>query len=94
MSEASPIDGVTIPDGYRGWELIAPAQEGEPLDELRAVVGNRTAIVSLRFHMLLPEHAGLERFGAFSAWWEAFPPCGGPTHGCARRATAWPLPRA
>jgi hypothetical protein len=34
MSEASPIYGVTIPDGYRGWELIAPAQEGEPLDEL------------------------------------------------------------
>ncbi len=25
---ASPIYGVTIPDGYRKWELIAPALEG------------------------------------------------------------------
>jgi hypothetical protein len=41
---ASPIYGVTIPDGYRQWELVAPALEGKPLNELRAVVGNRTAI--------------------------------------------------
>jgi hypothetical protein len=39
MSEASPIYGVT---------LNAPAQEGGPLDELRAVVGNRTAIDAYR----------------------------------------------
>src|SRR5262245_16956114 len=37
---ASPIYGVTIPQGYRQWELIAPAQEAEPLNELRAVLGN------------------------------------------------------
>ncbi len=42
--EASPIYGVTLPDGYRQWQLIAPAQEGAPLNELRAVLGNRTAI--------------------------------------------------
>lgn len=41
---ASPIFGVTIPDGYRRWELIAPAEEAGPLNELRAVVGNRTSI--------------------------------------------------
>ena len=41
---ASPIYGVTIPDGYRNWELIAPAQEAAPLNELRAVLGNRVAI--------------------------------------------------
>ena len=41
---ASPIYGVTIPQGYRQWELIAPAQEAEPLDELRAVLGNSVAI--------------------------------------------------
>ncbi|WP_128923265.1 cytochrome P460 family protein [Bradyrhizobium guangxiense] len=41
---ASPIFGVTIPPGYRQWELIAPAEEAAPLDELRAVVGNQTAI--------------------------------------------------
>jgi hypothetical protein len=44
----SPIYGVTIPDGYRQWELIAPAQEGKPFDELRVVVGNRTAIDAYR----------------------------------------------
>jgi hypothetical protein len=42
--EASPIFGVTIPPGYKQWELIAPAEEAAPLDELRAVVGNQTAI--------------------------------------------------
>ncbi len=41
---ASPIYGVTIPDGYRQWELIAPALEAAPLNELRAVVGNKTAV--------------------------------------------------
>jgi hypothetical protein len=43
-AETSPIFGVTIPDGYKQWELIAPAEEAAPLDELRAVVGNQTAI--------------------------------------------------
>lgn len=43
-ADASPIFGVTIPSGYRQWELIAPAEEAAPLDELRAVVGNQTAI--------------------------------------------------
>lgn len=45
---ASPIYGVTIPEGYRQWELIAPAQEAEPLDELRAVLGNAVAIKAYR----------------------------------------------
>jgi hypothetical protein len=40
---ASPIYGVTLPNGYRSWELIAPAIEAAPLDELRAVLGNKTA---------------------------------------------------
>lgn len=43
-ADASPIFGVTIPHGYKQWELIAPAEEAAPLDELRAVVGNQTAI--------------------------------------------------
>jgi hypothetical protein len=47
-SQASPIYGVTIPEGYRGWELIAPALEGDPLDELRAVVGNDIALDAYR----------------------------------------------
>ncbi|AZF26893.1 cytochrome P460 family protein [Pseudomonas sp. R2-60-08W] len=43
-SDASPIYGVKIPEGYRQWPLIAPAQEAAPLNELRAVVGNNLAI--------------------------------------------------
>jgi hypothetical protein len=42
--DASPIYGVKIPEGYRQWALVAPAQEAAPLDELRAVVGNAVAI--------------------------------------------------
>ncbi|MET3460005.1 MULTISPECIES: cytochrome P460 family protein [Variovorax] len=42
--DASPIYGVTIPKGYRQWQLIAPAIEAEPLNELRAVLGNAKAI--------------------------------------------------
>ncbi|MCA1440103.1 cytochrome P460 family protein [Ensifer sp. IC4062] len=47
-TKASPIYGVTIPDGYRGWELVAPALEADPLNELRAVVGNSVAIEAYR----------------------------------------------
>lgn len=43
-ADASPIFGITIPPGYQQWELIAPAEEAAPLDELRAVIGNQTAI--------------------------------------------------
>jgi Cytochrome P460 len=43
---ASPIYGVTIPEGYRQWELVAPAQEAAPLNELRTVVGNSVAILA------------------------------------------------
>ncbi len=45
---ASPIYGVKLPEDYRRWELIAPAEEAEPLDELRAVVGNAVAVEAYR----------------------------------------------
>jgi hypothetical protein len=45
---ASPIYGVTIPPGYRQWQLVAVAQEAAPLDELRAVLGNALAIEAYR----------------------------------------------
>jgi hypothetical protein len=32
------------PDGCRRWTLIAPAEEAAPLDELRVVLGNPTAV--------------------------------------------------
>lgn len=41
--QASPIFGVTIPDGYRDWKMIAVAHE-EGLDELRGVLGNDVAV--------------------------------------------------
>ena len=49
---ASPIYGVTIPDGYRKWQFIAPAQETPPLDELRVVLGNPTAIAAVEKNQL------------------------------------------
>ena len=41
--ESSPIFGVTIPNGYRQWELIGVAHE-QGLDELRSIVGNDIAM--------------------------------------------------
>ncbi|HYP70974.1 MAG TPA: cytochrome P460 family protein [Variovorax sp.] len=43
-AEASPLYGVTVPKGYKQWQLIAPAIEAEPLNELRVVLGNAIAI--------------------------------------------------
>ncbi len=47
-SAASPIYGVTIPEGYRKWEMIAPAEEAAPLDELRVVLGNPAAVKAIQ----------------------------------------------
>lgn len=47
-ARVSPIYGVRIPARYRSWEMIAPAQEAPPLDELRVVLGNRIAMRSYR----------------------------------------------
>lgn len=44
----SPIYGVTLPKGYRQWELIAVSQEAPPLNELRAVLGNPIAIAAYK----------------------------------------------
>jgi hypothetical protein len=41
---ASPLFGVTIPDGYRQWALVAVSHETDPLNELRAILGNPVAI--------------------------------------------------
>ncbi|MGC1302655.1 MAG: cytochrome P460 family protein [Caulobacteraceae bacterium] len=42
-ADVSPIYGVAIPKGYRHWELIAPAVEAAPLNEIRAILGNTVA---------------------------------------------------
>lgn len=44
----SPIFGVSIPEGYRSWQLIAPAEEAAPLDELRVVLGNPAAVKAIQ----------------------------------------------
>ncbi len=49
---ASPIYGVTVPEGYRQWQMIGVAEEAEPLNELRAVLGNATAIDAYRTKQL------------------------------------------
>ena len=46
--DASPIYGVRIPAGYRQWQLIAPAEEAAPLNEIRAVLGNAVAVNAYR----------------------------------------------
>ena len=45
--DASPIFGVTIPEGYRQWEIIAPAEEALERAS-RAVLGNAAAIKAYR----------------------------------------------
>jgi hypothetical protein len=47
-NEASPIYGVRIPAGYRGWQVIAPSQEAGKLDELRVILGNPIAMKAFR----------------------------------------------
>jgi len=45
--QASPVFGVTVPPGYRRWELIAPAHEAG-LDEFRAILENPAAMAAYR----------------------------------------------
>jgi hypothetical protein len=47
-ANASPIYGVTIPLGYRQWELVAPSHEAGNLDELRSILGNGIAMKAYR----------------------------------------------
>lgn len=47
-SEASPIYGVRIPPGYRDWGLISVTHEGGDFNQLRAQLGNETAIRAYR----------------------------------------------
>jgi hypothetical protein len=49
QSNASPIYGVTIPAGYREWELIAVNRlMTDKLDQVRAVLGNDVAIKAFK----------------------------------------------
>jgi hypothetical protein len=46
-NEASPIFGVTIPTGYREWQMIAVSHE-VGLDEFRGILGNDIAMKAYR----------------------------------------------
>ena len=46
--EAAPIFGITIPAGYRDWRLISVAHEEGDLNDIRAILGNKTAIKAYR----------------------------------------------
>jgi len=45
---AAPIFGVKIPTGYRDWKLISVAHEEGDLNDIRAILGNDTAIRAYR----------------------------------------------
>ncbi len=42
----SPLFGISIPDGYRQWTFVAAAHETDPLNEIRAVLGNPLAMAA------------------------------------------------
>jgi hypothetical protein len=48
----SPIFGVTIPDGYRQWEAVAPSREAGSVNELRIIFGNAIAMRAYRERQL------------------------------------------
>jgi hypothetical protein len=48
----SPIFGVTVPEGYRSWQLIAVSHRTDDKDELRAVLGNPIVMKAFRENTL------------------------------------------
>jgi len=46
--KAAPIFGIKIPPGYRDWRLISVAHEEGDLNDIRAILGNDTAIKAYR----------------------------------------------
>jgi hypothetical protein len=46
--EVAPIFGIKIPAGYRDWKLISVAHEEGDLNDIRAILGNNTAIKAYR----------------------------------------------
>ena len=46
--EAVPIFGIKIPPGYRDWRLVSVAHEAGNLNDIRAILGNDSAIKAYR----------------------------------------------
>jgi hypothetical protein len=60
--EAAPIFVTRIPAGYRDWSLISVAHEEGELNDIRAILGNDTAIKSYREEKLpFPEGSIIAR---------------------------------
>lgn len=45
--DASPVFGVTVPDGYRTWQVIAPSHRTDN-NQIRAILGNDIAMKAYR----------------------------------------------
>ena len=56
-SHRAPDYAITLPPGYRDWELISVAAVGSPLNDLRAKLGNDIAISDFR-HGTIPYRDG------------------------------------
>jgi hypothetical protein len=48
QGEPTPIFGIKIPPGYRDWKLVSVAHEEGDLNDIRAILGNDTAIKAYR----------------------------------------------
>jgi Cytochrome P460 len=48
VGKAVPLFGITIQPGYRDWKLISVAHEEGKLNDLRAILGNDTAVEAYR----------------------------------------------
>ena len=47
-NEASAVFGVTLPAGYRDWQVVSVAHEKGSLNDLRAILGNDVAMKAFR----------------------------------------------
>src|SRR5262245_19868975 len=47
-SEAAPIYGIKMPEGYRDWSMVSVASVGDPIKDLRVKLGNASAMNTLR----------------------------------------------
>jgi hypothetical protein len=46
--EGAVIHGVTLPPGYRAWEVVSVAHEAGDLNDIRAILGNAVAMTAFR----------------------------------------------
>lgn len=45
---ASPVYGVTLPPGYRSWEVVSVAHEAGNINDIRVILGNDIAMKAFR----------------------------------------------